>query len=216
MDGDLSDWPANVLYLRGLKLESDLDEWSLASVRVGWNEKGLALGVEVQDDAVEQVDPRVYWQDGDFVEVFVDGAATRGDGYTNATLHLALLPRGGGANGRAAVAVAVHHDGDALKATTAGWDQVLVASNVARAGVKGGGADGRLKLAGPAWTVEALIPWPLVQAQARAEARIGFNLIVHRQSGAREDAMYWAILRGESGLDHPSTWGDLTLREAGE
>ena len=186
---------------------------------MGWNEKGLALGVEVQDDAVELTDPRVFWQDADRIEVFLDGSARRGDGYTPATLHLALLPRGGGPDGRGALAVAVHHEGDGLKGTVTGWDQVLVASNLAKVLAADNGAGplrSRAKLAAPAWTVEVLIPWALVQASPRAEARVGFNLLVHRQGGAREDGMYLAILRGESGLDHPSTWGDLVLREAGD
>ena len=219
VDGDLSDWPANALFLHGMKLEDDLDEGSFAAVRVGWNDKGLAVGVEVQDDAVDQATPAVYWHEGDFVELFVDGSGRRADGYGNTALHLALLPRGGGADGRSALVVAVHHDGDAVTGTATPAAQVLVASNLAKvlaAGTPAGPLPPRARLAGPAWTVEALVPWGLLGVAPRAETRIGFNLIVHRQGAARADGAYWAILRGESGLDHPSTWGDLTLREAGE
>jgi hypothetical protein len=216
VDGDLGEWPAGALQLRMLKLERDLDQRSIASVRIGWSDRGLVVGVQVpDDDAVELADPRAFWQDADFVEVFVDGSGQRGAGYTGSSLHLALLPRGGGADGRSAVAIAVHHDGDALKETVVGFTPVEVASSVKKtAKAKSGGPV--LNLANPGWGLEALIPWSAVGVQPRPEVRIGLNVIIHVQNGAQSESAFWAISRGEAGLDHPSTWGDVTLKEQGE
>lgn len=216
VDGDPGEWTTGTFALKALRLEADADAWTFATAKVGWTEAGLAIAVEVQDDAVELQAPGAYWRDADFVEVFIDGSGLKGDGYTPSALHLALLPRGGGPDGRSALCVAVHHDGDGLKATEVGFAPVKVASNVARAAAPAAVGAPRWLLAGPGWTVEALIPWSAVGATAHPEARLGFNLLVHRQSGANADGMFWAITRGESGLDHPSTWGDLTLREQGE
>lgn len=216
VDGDLGEWPKDRHALKALRLEADVDPWTFAVARVAWTEAGLAVAVEVQDDAVEQSVPGAYWRDADFVEVLIDGSGRKGDGYSPAALHLALLPRGGAPDGRGALCIAVHHDGDGLKATQAGIPGVMVASNVAKAAQHGPAAAPRWLLPAQSWTLEALIPWATVQATAHPEARIGFNLIVRRQSGARADDMFWAATRTESGLDHPSTWGDLTLREQPE
>ncbi len=216
IDGELGDWPKGAHALKGMRLDADADAWTFATARVAWNEAGLLLAVEVQDDAVELLAPGAYWRDTDFVEVFIDGSGRKGDGYVPSSLHLALLPRGGAPDGRGAVCIAVHHDGDALPATQTAFAPVSVASNVAKAASPASAGAPRWLLPAQAWTLEALIPWSAVQTTAHPETRIGFNLVVHRQNGARSESMFWAINRGESGLDHPSTWGDLTLREQGE
>ncbi len=216
IDGELGDWPPNAFQLRLLKTDQDLDPRTPVTVRAGWNDRGLVIGVSAPDDeSVELLDPRVYWRDADFVEVLIDGSGARGAGYTPSSLHIALLPRGGGTTGRSAVAIAVHHDGDALKETVIGFPPVEVASSVAKTALSTSKGTS-LKLAKPGWGLEALIPWAAVGVQPRPEVRIGLNVIVHLQRGARQESAFWAITRGEAGLDHPATWGNATLKEMGE
>jgi len=216
IDGDLGDWPPNAYQLHLMKTERDLDPRSPVTVRIGWNDRGLVLGISAPDEeTVELLDPRIYWRDADFVEVCVDGSGARGAGYGPSSLHLALLPRGGGTTGKSAVAIAVHHDGDSLKETVLGFPQVEVASSVAKtADSTSKGVS--LKLAKPGWGLEALIPWAAVAVQPRPEVRLGLNVIVHLQRGPRDESAFWAITRGEAGLDHPATWGNVTLKEQGE
>ncbi len=70
-----------------------------------------------------------------------------------------------------------------------------------------------MELAPGVWKMEVFIPWKCVPPAPRAEGRVGFNLIVSRITGAREDGMFWARPRGEAGIDHPSTWGELILKD---
>jgi hypothetical protein len=218
VNGDLTDWPKTGSVLRALRQEQDLDQGCWATARVGWTDDGLAVSVEAVDATSELLDPKVFWHDADAVEVFIDGSGRRGDGYSPNTLHLVLLPRGGGADGRSAVAIAVHHDGDALKDTDWAYKPVLVASSLNTTAVEKGPWFNRpqVHLTAPGWTLEALIPWTALATKPMPEARIGFNLIVRRISGGHDEGAFWAIARGEAGLDHPSTWGDLTLKEHAE
>lgn len=218
VNGDLADWPKTGSVLTALRQDQDLDQGNFAVAHVGWTDEGLSVGVDVADPTSALLDPKLYWHDADAVEVFIDASGRRGDGYSPTTLHLVLLPRGGGADGRSAVAIAVHHDGDALKETAWSYKPVLVASSLDKAGADPGPWLGRplVRLTAPAWTIEATIPWSVLGTAPKPEARIGFNLIVRRILGGREDGAFWAIARGEEALDHPSTWGDLTLKEHAE
>ncbi len=218
INGDLADWPKTGALLKAMRQDQDLDQGCFATGRVGWTDDGLAVSAEVADATAELLDPRVWWRDADAVEVFVDGSGRRGDGYSPTTLHLVLVPRGGGPDGRSAVAIAVHHDGDALKETDWAYKPVAVASSLNQGAAEPGPWFGRalVKLAAPAWTIEALIPWSALATAPKPEARVGFNLIVRRIAGGREDGAFWAAMRGEAALDHPSTWGDLTLKEHAE
>lgn len=218
VNGDLTDWPKAGGLLRAMRQDQDLDPGCWATARAGWTDDGLAIAVEVADASAELLDPKVYWRDADAVEVFVDGSGRRGDGYSPTTLHLVLLPRGGGPAGRGALAIAVHHDGDGLKDTAWSFAPVVVASSVDKTAADAGPWFGRslVRLSAPTWTLEATIPWSALATVPKPEARVGFNLIVRRMTGGREDGAFWSILRSEAGLDHPSTWGDLTLKEHAE
>lgn len=218
VNGDLTDWPKAGGLLRAMRQDQDLDAGCWATARVGWTDDALAVAVEVTDTTSELLNPKVFWREADAVELFIDGSGRRGDGYSPTTLHLVLLPRGGGPQGRSAMALAIHHEGDGLKDTAWTYAPVTVASSVDKAGVEPGPWFGRslVRLSTPTWTIEAKIPWSVLATAAKPEARIGFNLVVRRIAGGRDDGAFWAIQRGEAGLDHPSTWGDLTLKEHAE
>ena len=212
VDGDLRDWPATGFVLRDLKQDQDLDGTVFAVVHVGWNDRGVAIGVGVEDTSLELLDPRVYWKGADFIELFLDGSGRCTEGYSSSTLHLVILPRGGGPDGSGALVTAVHHEGDALLGSKYDYHEVLAASSAAKSAVTSWRGSS-VKLSSPVWVMEAVIPWSLVQGAPKPDSSIGFNLIVHRIANGASDGMFWSMIRGEAGLDHPSTWGMLTLKE---
>ena len=219
VDGELEDWPRDAARLKSLRLANDLDASGFAEAFAAWNDEGLAVAVEVADETSELLDPAAYWRDADFAEFLIEASGRREEGYGPTTLHLALVPRGGGPDGARAVAIAVHHDGDAVKADGTTATPLLVASSLH--GIPGIGTAPSTELGAPwrpqlrlgvtTWRIEALVPWKALGVAPRPEMRIGFNAAIRRMTGPRAEEMFWAMPRGEAGLDHPSTWGDLTL-----
>jgi hypothetical protein len=221
IDGDLTDWPAAWPSFPDFQMAKDLDPAPIATISAGWTDKGLVFAVKVTADSASLVRPEAYWRGSDFVEILLDGSGAHPEGYTPAVLHLVVLPRGGGADGRGALAMAIHHQGDALAADERDCKAVQAGSSVARdartVAEPGAPWPPRVRLAQPFWAVEVLVPWKVLKLDApKAETRVGFNAVVRRVSGPRPDEMFWASPRGESGLDHPSTWGDLVLKEKPE
>jgi len=218
VDGDLGDWPQRGWWLENVKLSRDLDPVVFCGARIGWDAEGLCLAVEAQDNAVELLDPRVYWVDADYVEVFLDASGKRPARYDKSTLHLVLLPRGGGADGTRALAMAIHHPGDRLDASQYDFQSVAAASsffkgrreyeNVVSIGklVR----HTRVGLRESSWKLECRIPWSVVGVEPAPEVKLGFNLIVHRM-GQREEEAFWAATRETESLNSPRTWGQLVL-----
>jgi len=221
VDGDLSDWPAAWPAFPDFQMVKDLDPAPFATLVAGWTDQGLAFAVRVSAETASLVRPEAYWRNADFVELLLDGTGAHPEGYTPATVHIVVLPRGGGPDGRNALALAVHHLGDSLPADERDFKAVAVASSVRKDARTVSDALApwpvRVRLAQPFWVVEALVPWTVLKLSApKAETRLGFNAVVRRVNSGRSDEMFWASPRGEAGLDHPSTWGDLVLREKPE
>ena len=221
VDGDLSDWPAAWPTFPDFQMMKDLDPAPFGTITVGWTDRGLAFAVRVSAETASLVRPEAYWRNADFVELLLDGTGAHPEGYTPAAVHIVILPRGGGADGRGALAMGIHHQGDSFEADERNFKAVAVASSVRKDARTVSEASApwpvRVRLAQPFWVVEALVPWSVLKLTApKLETRLGFNAVACRVSAGRADEMFWATPRGEAGLDHPSTWGDLVLKEKPE
>ncbi len=220
VDGELANWPTQGFWFKEVKLTRDLDPVVFLGARIGWDDEGLVLGFQVRDDAVELLDPRVYWRESDYIEVFLDGSGKRPAAWSPACYHLVLLPRGGGADGADALALAMHHPGDRLAAPSYDFRTVRIASSFFR-GVREFSQSvsiGRLvhttRVALPesAWKLCAKVPWSLLGVTPKPGVRLGFNLIAHRM-GQREEDAFWAMPRVAEGMTSPRTWGELVLKD---
>ncbi len=223
VDADLGNWPGSGFWLKDVKLSRDLDPVVFLGVRAGWDREGLVLGFEVKDDAVELLDPRVYWRESDFIEVFVDASGKRPAAYGPGCFHFVLLPRGGGADGTEALAMAMHHPGDALAANAYAFKAVPVVSSFFRGvrqfessvGIGNLVRRTRVTLHDSSWKLGAKIPWTVLGITPKPGIRLGFNVLAHRM-GQREEEAFWAAPRGREGIEHPRAWGQLVLAERGE
>ncbi|MEK7477430.1 MAG: hypothetical protein AAB152_17550 [Candidatus Coatesbacteria bacterium] len=223
VDGDLADWPARGFWLENVKLARDLDPVVFAGARIGWDPAGLCLGVEVQDDAVELLDPRVYWVAADFVEVLIEGSGKRLSRYAPSTSHVVLLPRGGGQDGTSALAMIMHHEGDRWNANQYDAKAIETGSSFFRgrrefdhvAGIGRFTRSTRVSLRESSWKLEARIPWASIGIEPKPGEKIRFNLIVHRM-GMREEEAFWAAPRDRETLGSPAAWGQLTIADEGK
>jgi hypothetical protein len=221
VDGNLADWPQRGAWLENLKIARDLDPIVFCGARVGWDDKGLCLAIEVQDDAVELLDPRAYWIDADFVEVFIDGTGKRPSAYAPGCAHIVLLPRGGGPDGTAGRAMIMHHTGDRVPTNQYDARSIDIASSFFSgqreyqhvAGVGTLIRSTRVSMRESSWKLEARIPWEVIGGRPETGRKLGFNLVVHNV-GQREEEAFWAAPRDQMALRSPAVWGSLVLAAA--